>query len=417
MTIIDPKLLKGTREFGPEDMKKRNFVIQKVTKIFRQFGYGQIETPILNLAETILGKYGAEGDKLTYNFEDRGGRRLALPYDLTVPFAKYFAANNKQLELPFKRYQLQRVWRADKPQKGRFREFYQCDIDVIGTDSLMVDAEIIKVIDKVFEGLGFKNIKIRVNSRKLINEILQKFEIKSPVEVIRKIDKLDKIGRSELEKLLAEDIEDPKKLTNIICDLNLEGFDTSEIDRLFELTKKLGVDESRVQFDPSLARGLDYYTGTIIEVISEDNKDLGSICGGGRYANLCGTFTKESFSGMGVSFGLDRILVAMEENALFKEEFEENKVLVTIFEEQYLDNSLEIFSQLTEAGVNAEIYLNKNDKLKKQLKFADRKNINFVLIQGPDEIANKSVVIKDMKMGGQKEIKTAQLVTFLKNYE
>ena len=208
---IEPKLLKGTREFGPEEMKKRNFVVNKIAKIFKQFGYGQIETPILNLAETILGKYGAEGDKLTYNFQDKGDRWLALPYDLTVPFAKYFAANWQQLELPFKRYQIQRVWRADKPQKGRFREFYQCDIDVIGTESLMVDAEIIKVIDKVFSELGFQNIKIKVNSRKLINEILKSFDVKNNVQAIRKIDKLDKIGRDAVAELLKEEVKDVPK--------------------------------------------------------------------------------------------------------------------------------------------------------------------------------------------------------------
>lgn len=421
MKIIEPIILKGTREFGPEEMAKRNLVMEKIKNIFARFGYDPIETPILNPAETILGKYGEEGDRLTYSFEDNGKKRLALPYDLTVPFARYFSANWQTLPLPFKRYQIQRVWRAEKPQKGRLREFYQCDIDIIGTESLIAEAEIARVIATVFAELNFKNFKIKINSRRLMNDILNSFGItENAMEVIRIIDKLAKIGEeavaAELKKL---GVENPAKLLELIQQNSIEklkNFDTSEVETFLEYCKNFGIPEEAIEFTPSLARGLDYYTGIIFEVVSSDNAELGSLCGGGRYDNLCGLFSKEPFSGVGVAFGFERLMIAMEERGEFKNLTLNSQILVTIFDEKTAADSLKIYDLLTSAGLNTEIYF-EPEKLKKQFKYADRKKIPFVIVQGPDEKAQNQVTVKSLQSGKQKTISIDQLITFFNGYE
>ena len=421
MKIIEPIILKGTREFGPEEMAKRNLVMEKIKNIFARFGYDPIETPILNPAETILGKYGEEGDRLTYSFEDNGKKRLALPYDLTVPFARYFAANWQTLPLPFKRYQIQRVWRAEKPQKGRLREFYQCDIDIIGTESLIAEAEIARVIATVFEELNFKNFKIKINSRRLMNDILNSFGItENAMEVIRIIDKLAKIGQEAVQVELTKlGVENPVELLDLIQQNSiekLENFDTSEVENFLEYCKNLGISEEVIEFTPSLARGLDYYTGIIFEVVSKDNPELGSLCGGGRYDNLCGLFSKEPFSGVGVAFGFERLMIAMEERGEFENLTLNSQILVTIFDEKTIENSLKIYELLTTAGLNTEIYF-EPEKLKKQFKYADRKKIPFVIVQGPDEKAQNQVTVKSLQSGKQKTISIDQLITFFNGYE
>ncbi len=421
MKIIEPIILKGTREFGPEEMAKRNLVMEKIKNIFARFGYDPIETPILNPAETILGKYGEEGDRLTYSFEDNGKKRLALPYDLTVPFARYFAANWQTLPLPFKRYQIQRVWRAEKPQKGRLREFYQCDIDIIGTESLIAEAEIARVIATVFEELNFKNFKIKINSRRLMNDILNSFGItENEMEVMRIIDKLAKIGQEAVQVELTKlGVENPVELLDLIQQNSiekLENFDTSEVENFLEYCKNLGISEEVIEFTPSLARGLDYYTGIIFEVVSKDNPELGSLCGGGRYDNLCGLFSKEPFSGVGVAFGFERLMIAMEERGEFENLTLNSQILVTIFDEKTIENSLKIYELLTTAGLNTEIYF-EPEKLKKQFKYADRKKIPFVIVQGPDEKAQNQVTVKSLQSGKQKTISIDQLITFFNGYE
>lgn len=427
MEIIQPKILKGTREFGPSEMSKRNVVMAKIKEIFALYGYDPIETPILNPAETILGKYGEEGDRLTYNFEDNGKRRLALPYDLTVPFARYFAANWKELPLPFKRYQIQRVWRGEKPTKGRLREFYQCDIDVIGTESLIAEAEIARVIATVFAELGFDNFQIKTNSRRLMNDILRAFAVpkEKAMAVIRIIDKLAKIGEDavieELEKLKISNANEllkaikPEASTKETLQ-KLQQYDTSEIETLLDYCNALGVSEELIDFDPSLARGLDYYTGIIYEVISLDNLDLGSLCAGGRYDNLCGLFCKESFSGMGVAFGFERIMIAMKERGDFDDLTLNSQILVTLFDEDSIEDSLKLYRILTDAGLKAEVYF-EPEKLKKQFKYADRKQVPFVVIQGPEEKQKNEVTIKSMQSGKQKTIPISQLITYLESYE
>lgn len=427
MKIIEPKILKGTREFGPYDMAKRDLVMGKIKNIFARYGYDPIETPILNPAETILGKYGEEGDRLTYNFADNGDRRLALPYDLTVPFARYFAANWQQLPLPFKRYQIQRVWRAEKPQKGRLREFYQCDIDVIGTASLLAEAEVARVITTVFSELGFKDFRIMTNSRRLMNNVLQSFEVPADkaMGAIRVIDKLAKIGEeavvAELEKL---DIKNAKSLLDTLKPeattaetlKKLKNYDTKEIETLLSYCKTLQIDDSLISFNPSLARGLDYYTGIIFEVESLANPELGALCAGGRYDNLCGLFCKESFSGMGVAFGFERIMIAMEERGEFENLSLNTQVLVAIFDEASTNDALAIYEQLTSVGINSEIYFEAS-KLKKQFSYADKKQIPFVVIQGPEEKLAGEVTIKSMQSGKQKAISVSQLTDYIQNYE
>lgn len=427
MKIIEPIILKGTREFGPQEMAKRNLVTDKIRKIFERFGYDQIETPILNPAETILGNYGEEGDRLTYSFEDNGKRKLALPYDLTVPFARFFAANWQELPLPFKRYQIQRVWRAEKPQKGRLREFYQCDIDVIATESLIAEAEVALVVTTVFEELGFKNFKLKLNSRRLMNNVLESFAVpkEKALAVIRVIDKMAKIPVSALlSELLEMGVKEGAKILEVLKPEagisetleKLKTYDTSEIEQVLAYIKELGVNPEYIDFDPSLARGLDYYTGLIYELVSADNADLGSLCGGGRYDNLCGVFCKENFSGVGVAFGFERIMMAMQERGEFENINLSTQILVTLFDEQLVGEALKVYSLLTKNGLKTEIYF-EPDKLKKQFKYADKKQIPFVVVQGPEEKELDQVTVKSMQSGKQKTLPVSQLINFLKNYE
>lgn len=422
--IIEPLILKGTRDFLPEQMLQRQAVLQTIQGLFEQSGYVPIETPILSPAETILGKYGAEGDRLTYNFTDRGGRAIALPYDLTVPFARYFAAHWRELPLPFKRYQIQRVWRAEKPQKGRLREFYQCDIDIIGSDSLVGEAEILRLIDSVFTTLGL-DVTIKINSRRLMNAVLRKFGVTSDVSaaVIRSIDKLDKIGReavcTELTSLGVQRADELlQKLTpaenNTATVQQLQEFDCSEITTVQKYAEALGVNLSRLEFNPSLARGLDYYTGLIFEVIARD-QDLGSVCGGGRYDNLCGLFSKEAFSGVGVAFGFERIMLALEQLGKLPQAGTLSQVLVTVFDDTSVPVALRIYRTLLDASIASEVYL-QPAPLGKQFKFADQKKIPFVVVCGPDEQAQTMVSVRVMSSGKQKIIPQQQLVQYIQGY-
>ena len=423
MKKIEPKILKGTRDMMPLDMLKRNQVINKIRSVFEKFGYDQIETPILNPAETILGKYGEEGDRLTYNFKDKGDRDLALPYDLTVPFARFTATNWRELPIPFKRYQIQRVWRAEKPQKGRLREFYQCDIDTIGTKSLLVEAEVAKVIVEVFKEIGLEGIVIKFNSRRLINSVLSNLEVPEDKssDVIKIIDKLEKIGQEKVEANLQElSIKNAKEILQILKPKddnrktleNLSDHNTEEIKEFLKYAQDIGVDEKYLQFNPSLARGLDYYTGLIFEVVDKDN-EYGSLCGGGRYDNLCSTFSNQEFSGMGVAFGLERIMLVLEELGAFKDIKSKTKALITLFDENSIEDSLKLYSELLDNDINCEIYFEAS-KLDKQLKYADKKNIPFVVIQGPEEKEKKEVTVKNMESGKQEKVALNQLSEYLK---
>ena len=399
--------------------------MKKIEIAFEKFGYVPIETPILCPAETILGKYGDEGEKLTYNFKDAGGRGIALPYDLTVPFARYFAANYQNLEVPFKRYQIQRVWRAEKPQKGRLREFYQCDIDIIGSKSLICEAEIAKIIAMTLPELGIDDFKIKINSRRLINAVLKSFNVPDEkiTPMIRIIDKKDKISEDQMIKELcalginsgAEILEKLKPLeSNAKTIEKLSDYDVSEVKTFMQYAAEMGVAEKYLEFDPMMARGLDYYTGIIYEVVSK-NSSLGAICAGGRYDDLCSMFCDENFSGVGVAFGFERIMMLLKEKKLIKEDKSCSKVLVTIFDESSLKGSCQIYNELISAGINSEMYFD-IAKLSKQFKYADRKKIPFVVIQGPDEIASGTVAVKRMETGKQKIIPLTQLIEYITGY-
>ncbi len=409
-SIIEPRILKGTREFLPQEMAKRQFVMAKMSQIFERFGYDSIETPILAPAEVLLGKYGEEGDKLTYHFNDAGDRHIALPYDLTVPFARMYAANWQELPMPFKRYQIQRVWRAEKPQKGRLREFYQCDIDIIGTRSLMADAEIAKVTLEIFDALGIENCRVKVNSRRLMNAVLDSFNFSEDHNsIIRIIDKIDKIGKEAVKEELVKfglDEKDVSRLFEIFNKRDFADYDTSEIDDFLRLCLEFGVGD-RVDFDPYLARGLDYYTGIIYEAIC-DGTDFGSLAGGGRYDDLCGLFCKEDFSGVGISFGFERIMLVLEQLGQLKDISLSSQVLVTLFDESSSADALATLNKLTESGINAEVYPNP-DKLAKQFKYANKKLIPFVVVRGPEEIDKNEATVKDMSTGDQKTVSYDEL--------
>lgn len=331
--------------------------------------------------------------------------------------------------MPFKRYQIQRVWRAEKPQKGRLREFYQCDIDVVGTKSLLVEAEVARVIVEVFTTLGIKDFKIKFNSRRLMNAVLEKFGVsaKAP-EVIRSIDKLEKIGMkavvAELEDL---GVKEAEKMMALLAPMgsnektlkHFESFDASEISDFMSKAEAMGADEKYFEFDPSLARGLDYYTGLIFEVVIKDS-DFGTVCAGGRYDNLTGMFevnapksASPELSGMGVAFGFERIMLYMEERGLLNDAASAAGVLVTIFDESMMDDSLDIYRQLIEAGVSAEMYF-EPAKLEKQLKYADKKGIPQVLVFGEEEKEKKVVLLKNMASGKQEALSIKELISRLK---
>ncbi len=426
MKIIPPTILKGTRDFLPADMAKRNFVMNTIRTIFERFGYENIETPILCPAETILGKYGEEGDRLTYNFTDRGDRQIALPYDLTVPFARFVATNYNELIFPFKRYQIQRVWRAEKPQKGRLREFYQCDIDTIGTDSLLVEAEVALIITEVFQALSIPNIKIKINSRRLLDTMLASKGIpkENIVNIIRIIDKLDKIGEDgvieELEKIGLTNAREIIQLltpegTNTATLEKLNAYDSVDIQELFKLTDGLNVPSDCLLFDPSLARGLDYYTGITYEVVVE-NTSFGTVCAGGRYDNLCALFgmTDKKLSGMGVAFGFERIMLVLEELGKLNNLETSTKVLLTQFDPDSTVSSLGLYKELTSAGISTELYFEPL-LLGKQIKYAAAKKIPYVLLEGPDERATGTVTLKNLESGEQQTIPRNEIVRRLKN--
>jgi len=426
--MIEPKILKGTRDFGTDEMAKRLYVMNKVRTVFERYGYGTIETPVIEYAETILGKYGDEGDQLTYSFEDNGGRKIALRYDQTVPFARYYAANYGALPSPFKRYQISRVWRADKPQKGRYREFYQCDIDIIGTNSLLAEIETLKVFADIYKelGLDMSKVTMRINDRALMDSVMDKAGIpeEKRLEVIPAIDKLDKIGEEKVILILKEIGLNESQLEKVKLMLDtsgtneeklarFEGYFTETIQTILKLAKSSGLNDNLIQFDPSLARGLDYYTGMILEVIYGD-ASLGSMTAGGRYDNLCGSFCKQRFSGMGAALGFERIMIIMEEEGLLDEVALGSQVLVSLFDDsdETALYALSIYDKLHAAGIRAEIYFNAT-KLGKQFKFADRKNIPYVVVAGPDEMANQKLMFKNMQSGEQEELGVEELLSKL----
>ncbi len=452
-----PSLARGTRDFGPAQMVKRNYIFDTIRSVFQRYGFLPIETPAIENLSVLMGKYGDEGDQLLFkilnsgNFAEgltetqlqEGYKKLTLKvsekglrYDLTVPFARFVVMNRSDLVMPFKRYQIQPVWRADRPQRGRYREFYQCDADVVGTDSLLCEAEIILMIHEVLRGLGVESFTVKINNRKILSGIAEVIGApgqEGPMCVA--IDKLDKIGKEKVEEELkergfsAETIEKLQPIfeltnnqTDIFSSLRtwLEGSEIgtkgiTELEEVWAKVDKFGLSQPQLQLDVTLARGLSYYTGAIFEVKANGRGgvplQMGSISGGGRYDNLTGTFGMPGLSGVGISFGVDRIYDVMEELKLFPENQSiSTQVMITNFDADSEAYGLGILRQLREAGINAELYPDAS-KLKKQFDYADRKRIPYVLIIGSDEIQTGLLSLKNMKTGEQQKLGLEQILS------
>ncbi len=394
MSTITPQTLKGFRDFLPKDAIKRQYVIDNIKGVFERYGFDPLETPALEYAETLLGKYGDEADKLLYVFTDNGGRQVGLRYDQTVPLSRV-VAQYQDLPLPFKRYQIQPVWRAENTQKGRYREFLQCDIDTIGSASPLADAEIIACSLAACKTLGFTKPVMSINDRTIFDGLgLSKQEI-----II--LDKLDKIGNEAVIDLLSKSGRtDAKALFTKLKDSKL----TERLSLIFATLARFGLKEGvDVVFDPFLARGLDYYTSSIFE-LKVANYSAGSLAGGGRYDKLIGQFSGKDTPAVGIAFGFDRMLEALNETNLLPGSTTSTHVLVSVFTSELLGEALALTSSLRSAGINTEVTLDPNDKLDKQLKYADRKGIPYVIIQGPEEVSKNVVKLKDLRSKQQEEL-------------
>lgn len=410
MAKIQIQTLKGFRDFLPAEKRKRDFVLEKVKKGFEIFGFEPLESPAIEYASLLLGKYGEEADRLVYTFKDRGDRKVALRYDQTVPLARIAIQYKDKLSNPFKRYQIQNVWRAEKPQKGRFREFLQCDIDIINNPSLLADTEVIVCAINIAKKLGFKNTKMLINNRREV------FGDLSP-KYISSIDKLDKIGKQGVISDLIKKGMDKKTAENKINSISNKK-PTPDILSLFKYLEKFGLKENKdFVFEPTLARGLDYYTSTIFELTSSDYKS-GSLGGGGRYDNLIGSFFNNNVNipAVGFSFGFDRLIEAIQELDLFPKNmnFSSTQVLVAVFNKEYLGNSIETSTLLRNNKINSEVYLNSATPLDKQLKYADKKAIPWVIIIGPDEAKENKIMLKNLETMKQEKLSLKNAIEKIK---
>lgn len=402
--MIKAQTLKGFRDFLPQQMRKRQYVVNKLKGVFESYGFEPLETPALEYEEILLGKYGDEGDKLMYRFTDNGGRKIALRYDQTVPLARVVAEYGNSLPMPFKRYQIQSVWRAENTQKGRFREFLQCDIDTVGSNSPLADAEIIACVVKSLEVMGFKNSKILVNDRAIFSQLIAKGIVTEDklVSIIRIIDTTEKIGRIGVIDKLNKLGFDSKQATYILQ--TIENYPpTLTVQTIFQTLEQTGIPKQNYQFSPTLARGLDYYTGIIFEV-EITGYNAGSVAGGGRYDNLIGLFASQSIPAVGVAFGFDRIIEAMDQLGLFPADLITTQVLVTVFSKELLYKTTAVSSRLRSNNINCELWLDTETKLDKQLKYANQKGIPFVVIIGPNEVQQNKVTLKDLKTKTQETL-------------
>ena len=431
-----PSIPKGTRDFGQLEMARRNYIFDTIKSVFSLYGFQQIETPAMENLSTLMGKYGEEGDKLLFRIQNSGEKAALAPekglrYDLTVPFARYVVQHREEISFPFKRFQIQPVWRADRPQKGRYREFYQCDVDVIGSDSLIGELELIQIVEEVYRRLGI-NVCLHINNRKILAGIAE--VIGAPdkiIDITVAIDKLDKIGIDAVNTELKERglLEDQvSKLQPI---LNLSGTTLEKLTALKTILANSeiglkGVEEMEIVFDElsivncqlsieldlCLARGLNYYTGAIFEVKALDAQ-IGSITGGGRYDNLTGIFGLPNVSGVGISFGADRIYDVLMELNLFPKTLQSTtQILFAAFGDAELTYALKWAKELRQAGKAVEVYP-EPAKMKKQMSYADAKQIPFVAIVGGDEIAQNKVMLKNMTTGEQKLVTLEELCTIL----
>ena len=434
---MKPSIPKGTRDFLPKQMQGRKYIFSTAERVFKKFGFLPIETPAVEKLSSLTGKYGDEGDQLMFKLLHRADKfkkavanstpesketnfsELALRYDLTVPFARFVVQNQNEITFPFRRYQIQPVWRADRPQKGRYREFFQCDVDVVGTDSLLCEVECIQILDEVLKGLKIPGFQIKLNNRKILAGIAEVIgESDKIIDITVAIDKLDKIGVEGVNKELLEKGVAEKAISELQPIINLEGTFSekmdamqgvlassdigmkgiSELEFINEYCKELSVNEN-LEFDVTLARGLNYYTGAIFEVGCEGFR--GSICGGGRYDNLTEQFGLKGMSGVGISFGADRIYDLMLDNDLFpKEELDLLDVMIVNFGKEEERYSMKVLQQMRAKGLNAELYPS-SAKLKKQMAYAHDKGAKYALLVGEDEIASGILSFKIMETGEQ----------------
>ena len=429
--LIKPQTLKGFRDFLPAAALARERLIDTAKQVYRSYGYAPIDTPALEYTEILLGKGGDESDKQLFRFEDQGGRDVAMRFDLTVPFARFAAAHAADLGLPFKRYHVGSVWRGERPQKGRFREFIQCDFDTIGTASSAADVETLLVIHDLLAALGFERFSIRVNHRGILNGLLEKYGVQDrTASVLRALDKLAKAGREAVliemtavaglspdaaEGVLGfcERTGSPAELLKIarqeLGNVPAARVGLETLTQLFDAADAVGIPASRLRLDLTIARGLDYYTGTIYETFLDDLPGIGSVCSGGRYDNLAGLFTKLPLPGVGASLGVDRLLAAMEELGLVAAAATPAAVLVTQFEPDRLSDYLRAAATLREAGLAVEVFPDAKN-LGKQLKYADKKGFRIALIAGSNEFAAGTWQVKLLATGEQETVATAELL-------
>jgi len=449
-----PSIPKGTRDFSPIEMAKRNYIFDTIRSVYALYGFQQIETPAMETLQTLLGKYGEEGDKLLFKVLNSGdylsgisdqeiaehntlklASRLCekgLRYDLTVPFARFVVMHREELQLPFKRYQIQPVWRADRPQKGRYREFYQCDADVVGSNSLLNEVELMQIIDTVFKSFGVR-VQIKINNRKILTGIADVIgAIDKIVDITVAIDKLDKIGLDNVNAELAAGGLSADAIEKLQPIISLSGTNDQKLDVISDVLKNSeigmkGVEETKfildtlkscdlkneIQLDLTLARGLNYYTGAIFEVKALDT-EIGSITGGGRYDNLTGIFGMPGLSGVGISFGADRIFDVLNTLDLYpKEAVNSTKLLFINFGEKETAYCLPILKKVRETGICSEIYPD-SVKMKKQMSYANAKNIPFVALAGESEINEGKITLKNMTTGEQKMVMIDELIEIVK---
>lgn len=451
-----PGIPKGTRDFSPEEVARRNFIINTIKQNFETFSFQPIETPSFENSETLMGKYGDEGDRLIFKILNSGDylskvdenvyrekdsnlltpmiSEKALRYDLTVPFARYVVMHQNEIDFPFKRYQIQPVWRADRPQKGRFREFYQCDADVVGSDSLWQEVELVQLYDTVFTSLGLQGVTIKLNNRKILSGIAEVIgEEDKLIDFTVALDKLDKIGRDGVKKEMLEKGISENAIVSIEPLLDLSGNNQYQLEQLkkilsssneglkgveelqfiIDAIETLKLNSANLVIDVTLARGLNYYTGAIFEVGAPAEVQMGSIGGGGRYDDLTGIFGLKNVSGVGISFGLDRIYLVMEELHLFPEAVTRGtEVLFVNFGEKEALYALQAIVSLRKQNIKAELYPDAV-KTQKQLKYADKRGIPFVVLAGSEEVSTRTFTVKNMISGTQETINLAELIDTL----
>lgn len=408
---------KGFRDFLPKDLKKRQYAFDIIKHTFESFGFEPIETPALEYQEVLLGKYGSDADKLIYKFQDLGGRGVALRYDQTVPTSRILAKYHQDLPMPWRRYQIQPVWRAENTQAGRFREFLQCDADIYGTVSPLADAEVIALSDSIYKNLGFKDYQIFINDRKNLFELMKYSNIPEPLHLnaISAIDKLDRKSVEEVSADLKNVGISEESIKHLFHHLEEEK-PSDELKKIMEFSNSLGVLSEKLIFQARLARGLDYYTGTIFEIKAKDYKS-GSLLGGGRYDNLISKLSGVDIPAVGFAVGFDRTLEAMEQTGLFPSDKKRSGVLVSIFSPDLKVNSIDLVTNLRQNSIKAEIYMDESAKLDKQIKYADKKGIRWLIVIGPEEVQKDGVILKDLETGHQEDIKLKDLIEKVASFD